>query len=286
MKPPLTIDQQIDLLKNRGMRIESVDKAKRALLDTGYYRLSGYFRQFQVDPVNRQNDFEPNTSMDLVLDIVDLDRRTSITLLDGLLELEKVVRARFVNQVTNLLGEEVHYLDPDFYMTVMRTRGDFVEKLYHSLVNAKSRAILRYQRGSDLSNLPIWVAVQHLSFGTLSLILEYMGNEKVRHGLAESFSFRRETFTSTIHSLAVFRNACAHQEQLWHRPMVKQAPKIKKAQKNWTAHHPQSYMSGIVALVTLLEAVDRDCQRAAEIRRMVNDHAADYQDGICRPIRK
>ena len=42
-KPYLTIDEQIKLLSNdRGLIIDDINKAKEALLNLNYYRLSGY----------------------------------------------------------------------------------------------------------------------------------------------------------------------------------------------------------------------------------------------------
>ena len=38
-----TIDQQLDLLEQRGLRINDREKAKEILLDIGYYRLGFYF---------------------------------------------------------------------------------------------------------------------------------------------------------------------------------------------------------------------------------------------------
>lgn len=38
-----TVEEQIELLRSRGMTIEDVDKAKEILLDVGYYRLGFYW---------------------------------------------------------------------------------------------------------------------------------------------------------------------------------------------------------------------------------------------------
>ena len=35
----MTVEEQIELLRSRGMTIEDVDKAQEILLDVGYYRL-------------------------------------------------------------------------------------------------------------------------------------------------------------------------------------------------------------------------------------------------------
>lgn len=42
-----TIDQQLDLLEQRGLRINDREKAKEILLDIGYYRLGFYLFPFE-----------------------------------------------------------------------------------------------------------------------------------------------------------------------------------------------------------------------------------------------
>ncbi|MET3635907.1 hypothetical protein [Curtobacterium oceanosedimentum] len=47
-KPWLSIDEQIALLRERGLSIEDHDRAAAALQESGYYRLSGYLYPFRV----------------------------------------------------------------------------------------------------------------------------------------------------------------------------------------------------------------------------------------------
>ncbi|RRJ85565.1 hypothetical protein EG850_12975, partial [Gulosibacter macacae] len=47
-KPFLTVEQQIDQIKQRGMKIGSRDDARNALRRIGYYRLSGYWHPDRV----------------------------------------------------------------------------------------------------------------------------------------------------------------------------------------------------------------------------------------------
>lgn len=46
-KPATTIDEQLGLLKTRGLAIQDEDKAREILLDIGYYRLGFYLFPFE-----------------------------------------------------------------------------------------------------------------------------------------------------------------------------------------------------------------------------------------------
>ncbi len=54
VKPPLSIEQQIELLKSRNLVIEDENFAKKVLTYVSYYRLSGYSlcqRRSIFDPI-------------------------------------------------------------------------------------------------------------------------------------------------------------------------------------------------------------------------------------------
>ena len=61
-----TIDEQIILLRSRGMSIpdDQIEKIKEYLLDIGYYRLGFYWHYFEID---KNHNFEPNTSLSSVI---------------------------------------------------------------------------------------------------------------------------------------------------------------------------------------------------------------------------
>ena len=48
-KPAITLDQQIDLLIQRGMAIPGRDYARHYLTHLNYYRLGGYWLPFERD---------------------------------------------------------------------------------------------------------------------------------------------------------------------------------------------------------------------------------------------
>ena len=54
-KPATTIDEQIDLLKERGLTIQDEHKAREILLDIGYYRLGFYLFPFEKSFPNLSN---------------------------------------------------------------------------------------------------------------------------------------------------------------------------------------------------------------------------------------
>ena len=57
---------------------------------------------------------------------------------------------------------------------------------------------------------PIWLAVEIMSFGTLSMLYNNTRNAKVRDGVAASFGASSEDLVSWARALSGVRNTCAH----------------------------------------------------------------------------
>lgn len=82
-KPAHTIDQQLELLCQRGLVIPDEGRARHYLANISYYRLSAYTRPFYV-PREQTHRFLPGTTFDQVLALYIFDRELRILLLDAI----------------------------------------------------------------------------------------------------------------------------------------------------------------------------------------------------------
>ena len=87
-KPPLTIDEQVQLLLQRGMSGEPDVMAQR-LTAVNYYRLSGYMYSFR----NPDDTFKPGTTFDLVWNTYVFDRHLRLLVMDAIERIEIAVRS-------------------------------------------------------------------------------------------------------------------------------------------------------------------------------------------------
>ena len=55
MKTATSIEEQIELLQNRGMKVADKEKAKEVLLDIGYYRLGFYWFPYEESYPSRKH---------------------------------------------------------------------------------------------------------------------------------------------------------------------------------------------------------------------------------------
>ena len=85
-KPARTWDEQIDLLRSRGLHIPDREQARHYLSHINYYRLTGYRLPFEADGSTRR--VKAQTSFDDVLNLYIFDREFRLLLLDAIERIE------------------------------------------------------------------------------------------------------------------------------------------------------------------------------------------------------
>ena len=111
-KPAKTIDQMIALMSDRGLAITDEAKLRQVLFDCNYYRLSGYFRSFQVNPAAGDNRYRPGTrDVDFLIPYM-MDEELRNIILKGTAKVELTLRSRFAYLLASD-GNAYTYMDPE-----------------------------------------------------------------------------------------------------------------------------------------------------------------------------
>lgn len=234
-KPPLSIEDQISLLQNRGLEITEIDKASYYLQNIGYYRLSAYYIPFrQPDTPAAEHKFSPGTSFQDILDLYIFDRQLRLILLDALERLEIALRAK-LSQPLSISHGSHWYLESDLFYSKVQ-HAQIIAKIandtgHHNGGKKVSEAVKHYySKYSDPPLPPTWVIFEELSIGSVSRIFKSIKNEHKKE-LTDSFNVTADVLESWLHSLTVLRNKCAHHSRVWNNnfPAVKipkKGPKI------------------------------------------------------------
>jgi abortive infection bacteriophage resistance protein len=225
-KPALTYEQQVDLLKSRGLQIDSEENALHWLERIGYYRLSAYFIPFKE---HGQDKFLPEATFRMVLDLYQFDARLRLLAMQAIDMIEVSVRAALTYRLGHNLGP-FGYTNPASFSAFVPSKGpgmpaegfdhkDFMAKLGREISQSKEEFVAHYQRKyTSEPHLPIWMATELLTFGTISKIAAEVP-KSTRKQLARAYQISQSQFVSWLRCLAYVRNVCAHHGRLWNREL-------------------------------------------------------------------
>jgi abortive infection bacteriophage resistance protein len=224
MKSWKSIDEQVSLLKSRGMEINDDMEAQKALQRFGYYRLSGYwypFRQRNADDTI-SDDFRKNTNLSEVIDLCIFDKRLRLLSLDALERIELALRvdvAYALGKRSSVGHTDIKCLDGGVAKKLIKN-GNISEfkKWSNKYKSQKKRSM--YQKSVEhninlYTELPIWVAIEVFDFGSLSHLFKMMRRFE-RDTIAAKYGLPSgKVLEKWLKSLYYIRNVSAHHERLW-----------------------------------------------------------------------
>ncbi|MFP3465941.1 Abi family protein [Leifsonia sp. SIMBA_070] len=282
LKPFLTLDHQVILLRSRGLHIGDPDEAAALLHRLNYYRVSGYGRQFQRAPSRGDDRFDTGSSLSRIQEMAELDAQLRALLTEALVEIEIGVRSRFAYEAGRESGPYAFYLDEASYLDITPGLRGHIAKIERELSRPRLRTVQRYRVGDDLSAVPIWVAIEHMTFGALAKTLWYLATPVPALRTADALGVQRSGFGSTVHSFAVLRNVCSHHGQLWHRSFDVMFSTLAKEKRRESPHAPASTYSGIVAAKRFLRAMGRDDDWSERVDALLASDPG-FREGILLP---
>lgn len=249
----LSYDDQVALLIQRGMNIEDDQAAAEFLSRVSYYRLSGYFRHWQHDPLHGDNRFIEGTSFEKIKDLYEAEHKLVNVLDEVLHPIEVLLRTRFAYAHGHIVGPTGTFaLGEGFTQSPLPNAERVEEHALTDLDRSKETFVTHYRdeikqghryKPEAYDRMPIWVAVEAFSFGSLSRLIEASGQSGVLDHIATSMNTSRKLLPGQIRSFVYLRNRIAHCAKLWNHSVLdvpglqpKTVRRIKQRYRNFTAH--------------------------------------------------
>lgn len=224
--PPAPFDMH-DLrfhASKKGFRDGDTPQADYFLNRISYQHASGYFKLFENDAGN----IEDGSSMRELHRVVLFDRKLQALLMEyiGLFELQ--FRAQYSYRLSSERGAFAHrnpknFKNPAFFDSFLASyEGEFNRQ-----IRSRNADILR--AFEEYGDAPTWLAVEVMSFGTLSKLYSNTRSKSVREEVAASFGTTTEHLESWLRAISGVRNQCAHFGQLCGRKLVSKPKRIPGA---------------------------------------------------------
>jgi abortive infection bacteriophage resistance protein len=220
-KAPTDINEQILLLSNRGLIIDSEKDLAEWLECVSYYRLRGYTHPFQE--LDGDHRFVRPFSQTDLKNRYEYDRRLRLHLIDGIDHIEVLLRTQLGLHMATTEG-------PLWYenRTLFRNAGKHREDLLHidrEINRASEVFLVHFFRNYDTPNRPpSWMILEVLSFGTISKLFENLRQKQDgKKAIIRRFGFGAgggDHLSSWLKSLVTVRNHCAHHARIIDRKIV------------------------------------------------------------------
>ncbi|CAN8142760.1 Abortive infection bacteriophage resistance protein [uncultured Thiomicrorhabdus sp.] len=232
-KEALSFEQQLDLLKKRGMVFEDDSTALSCLSSINYYRLSSYWFPFRMAGRSggRTHQFVDGTLFNDVLSLYEFDRKLRALVLNGLERIEVAVRTQITYHMAHTYGPFGHTVAGNFHPKF--NHASWLSKLENETNRSSDEFLTHYKdKYCDFPKIPIWMLTEVMSFGALSYFFAGLhNNQKVgkqdKAAISSRFNLHHKRLGDWLHKLTYVRNVCAHHSRLWNRELAIRPDKVK-----------------------------------------------------------
>lgn len=210
----LTIEQQINQLKSRGMKFHDEEKAKHYLENLNYYRLGGYWLIFEENHESHQ--FRNNTYFEEILNLYIFDRELRLLLLDAIERIEVSIRSKLAYHLAESFSSHAH-LQPEIFTSPLNYARTLT-KLKSELDRNRNEIFIKHHADKYSEELPpIWVSVEVMTMGQISNWYSNIKDRKYKQVIAKYYGLDEKILSSFLHHLTIVRNTSAHHSRIWNR---------------------------------------------------------------------
>lgn len=266
-----TLDEQVKILKNKGLVIDNVDYAKEILLRENYFFLNGYRHLFMKSSDNSM--YIPGTKIEELYSLFLFDRKIRNIFFKNILIVENNVKSIISYQLSKKYGyKEKDYLNPNNFVNNGAKRkqvSDLISKMKRQIkTNAVQHAATQHYV-NNYGYIPLWVLVKVLSFGIVSELFSVLKKED-QYEIVDLYDLDIDVFSNYLVILSNYRNLCAHEDIMFDNRTQKYINDTKYHRILNIPMMDNEFIYGkndLYALVIILKSLLKD----NEVKDMVNE---------------
>ena len=238
-KNPTSYEEQISLLKDRGLIIPDEARAYRYLQQISYYRLSAYFNSYQKE----KNKFNIGTEFNHILDNYRFDRELRLLIFDCIERIEIAIRSQIIHILSKNYNSSHWQDNQDVFKSAkinsfgkMHDPFNELQDIIRHNCNVKNPEVfIKHYTDNYHSpkNPPSWMCLELLTIGELSRLYNGLSQNIDKQEIADFFGLHHHVFISWLHTLTYVRNICAHHARLWNREFAIKPDILQKPKKEW-----------------------------------------------------
>ena len=208
-----TLNEQIEILENKGLVIDDKDFAEEVLLRENYFFLNGYRHPFMKSLDNKK--YIGGTTFEEVYSLFLFDRKLRNILFKHILIIENNIKSIISYQLSRKYGyKEKDYLNANNFNNTYEYKkriSDLLGKMKRQIkINAPQHSATKHYI-ENYGYIPLWVLVKVLSFGIVVELFSVLKKED-QYDIIEIYGLDLKDFVVYLSILSNYRNLCAHED--------------------------------------------------------------------------
>lgn len=209
VKIPATFEDQLQILKSRGLIIHDENFAVHIFRRINYYRLSAYMLSLKSG-----DTFLDGTTFEQIFALYEFDRRFRYLIMEMVEQVEIAFRTHISYHIAHTYGALGH-LNSEHFDHHESFLAELEKEIQRSLEIFIKHHLEKYK-----GVIPVWVAIEILSFGALSKLFSNMKRDDQNQIARKNYKVPAIYLESWLKCLSYLRNICAHYGRIYNRPLT------------------------------------------------------------------
>ena len=236
---PMSVDEQVENLKELGLIIDNEEEVKEFLNDVSYFRL---IKAYSIGLKKKNDKYNQGVRFETIKELYLFNCNFRQALFAQIEKVEINLRCRISNCFSCKYGnfgyEDVNnFENADYHSNFLIEISNEIDR------NNKTAFVKNFQKNYETNKLPLYALIELFSFGTLSKFYKNMKQED-KKVIAQIYGVKYTYFESWIEHIAFVRNICAHYGRLYNVNLSK-TPALYK-------QHTKQGISSVRVFATLL----------------------------------
>lgn len=237
-KQSISIDDQLAILKSRGLLFDDEQAAIECLKIISYFRLANYWKPMESDKVNHV--FKPKSKFENVVTLYNFDNELRTLIFSAIQSIEIALRTKIIQIVSSNYGafwfaDESRFSNTSIFSKCLTSIEDELKRSKEDFL------VEHFAKYDNPPYPPAWKTLEISSFGTLSKLYCNLSDNSLKKQIARELALPQHLYLeSWTKSLSVLCNCVAHHACIWNRkyPWKPQLP--KNLQNPWIQNNAVS----------------------------------------------
>ncbi|MDU2557457.1 MAG: Abi family protein [Anaerococcus prevotii] len=242
-----TIDEQIEILRNRKLLFENEEAAKRNLMRYGYYEIINGYKTPLIDKeksTEKNELYKENSTFEHIFSLYQMDKGIQESVRNSTMIFEQIIKTSFAYHLSEKFGHlESIYLDDHNFKTGKIDRNGnsqlyYLQNKFNKIINEELEPYKHYRE--EHGHIPAWILLKGTSLGNVKIFYSLQRKElktKIIQSvlnlspLIESQDYPDviyNYFTSLLNLAHLFRNRASHNGRIYnYKANYKHTPYFK-----------------------------------------------------------
>lgn len=210
-----TIDEQIEILKSRNIKIDNYNEIYDILKKNNYYYLINGYKDLFLNRNSVKEEYVDNTDIKEIYALYNFDKNIKINFLKYILLIENQIDTYISYEFSKNYGHKNYLIQSNFNYLKSSLVDKFINDINKEIkyqYKSSNKMIVHYL--DTYKYIPLWILVRILSFGKISKFYSLM-KQREQNSISRMYNLQPDDFKVILHNLTIIRNICAHDEKLY-----------------------------------------------------------------------